>query len=119
MPKIINLKSANTLGDATTNDVKKGVIFTSENGIALIGTGSTVDNLILQTESGDTARAVISTEEVVELTATADDILNGKTAITEDGVVTGTFTIDEELDTQLDLLEQIQVALEAKVGGEA
>ena len=43
MAKIINLKSAEGLGTATINDVLKGVTFTSENGIALVGTAQGSD----------------------------------------------------------------------------
>ena len=45
----------------------------------------------------------------------ASDLLSGKQLIDGSGdVVTGTFTIDEELSTQDDLIAQIQVALNNK-----
>jgi hypothetical protein len=58
--------------------------------------------------------------ELPDLTneGTASDLLEGKELIDNEGnVVTGTFTIDEEMSIQTDLLAQIEVALEGKVGG--
>lgn len=52
--------------------------------------------------------------------AVADDILEGKQSINGSGnVVTGTFTIDNELSLQDSLIAQIQTTLEGKaVGGD-
>lgn len=48
----------------------------------------------------------------------ASDLLSGKQLIDGDGsVVTGTFTIDSELDTQDNLISQIQSALAGKSAG--
>jgi hypothetical protein len=47
-----------------------------------------------------------------DATATTDEIFAGETAYTADGKVTGTFTIEEELTEQNDLISQI-VALVA------
>lgn len=47
------------------------------------------------------------------------DVLENKEYINEDGdKKTGTFTIDEEVTTQEDLIAQIQTALEGKVAGD-
>lgn len=43
-----------------------------------------------------------------DATATADEIFKDKTAYTSNGKVTGTFTIDDELATQDNLITQIQ-----------
>lgn len=43
-----------------------------------------------------------------DATAVASDILNGKTAYVKDVKVTGTFSLDTELNTQDDLISQIQ-----------
>lgn len=51
-------------------------------------------------------------------TVAADKLLSGATAHGKDGeVVTGTFTIDNELTTQDNLIAQIQTALEGKAAG--
>ena len=54
-----------------------------------------------------------------DATATADEIFAGETAYTADGKVTGTFTIDSELTTQSDLIEEIAslVATKANPSG--
>ena len=54
-----------------------------------------------------------------DATAIADEIFAGKTAYTADGKATGTFTIEEELTTQNDLISQISalVATKAKPQG--
>lgn len=49
-----------------------------------------------------------------DATAIADEIFKGKTAYIADGKVTGTFTIDNELNTQDNLISQIQTALQNK-----
>ena len=59
--------------------------------------------------------------ELPELTneGTASDLLLNKELIDQEGnVVTGTFTIDNELTTQNDLISQIQTALESKASAE-
>ena len=52
-----------------------------------------------------------------DATASADEILQGETAYVDGEKVTGTFTIDNELTTQDNLITQIQTALEGKAGG--
>jgi hypothetical protein len=52
-----------------------------------------------------------------DATATASDIMSGKTAYIGSGKATGTFSIDNELATQDDLIAQIQSALQGKAGG--
>lgn len=47
-----------------------------------------------------------------DATAVADEIFQGKTAYTSEGKVTGTFTIDEELTTQDNLITEIQNAVD-------
>lgn len=49
-----------------------------------------------------------------DATATAEDIMNGETAYVNGTKVTGSFTIDNELSTQDNLISQIQTALEGK-----
>lgn len=49
-----------------------------------------------------------------DATAVASDILSGKTAYINDSKVTGTFSLDTELNTQDDLISQIQTALQNK-----
>ena len=49
-----------------------------------------------------------------DATATADEIFAGETAYTSDGKVTGTFTIEEELTEQNDLISQITTMLRSK-----
>lgn len=54
----------------------------------------------------------------LENEGSASDLLSGKELIDDEGnVVTGTFTIDNELEVQDDLIAQIQIALEGKAGG--
>lgn len=53
------------------------------------GGGSTAKTYILKTEDGQEIPAVL-TEEEVNLTATADDIRKGTTAVTANGVIEGT-----------------------------
>jgi hypothetical protein len=52
-----------------------------------------------------------------DATASADEILQGETAYVDGSKVTGTFTIDSELTTQDNLIEQIQSALQNKAAG--
>lgn len=52
-----------------------------------------------------------------DATAVANDIMLDKTAYTAEGKVTGTFTIDDELTEQNDLISQISAALEGKSAG--
>lgn len=53
-----------------------------------------------------------------DATAAADEIFAGETAYSNGEKITGTFTIDNELTTQDNLISQIQTALEGKaIGG--
>lgn len=52
--------------------------------------------------------------DISDATATADDIFAGETAYTANGKVTGTFTIDEELTEQDNLIAQISTLVQAK-----
>ena len=52
-----------------------------------------------------------------DATASADEIFQGETAYIDGEKVTGTFTIENELSTQDDLIAQIQSALEGKAAG--
>lgn len=47
-----------------------------------------------------------------DATASADEIMSGETAYVNGNKVTGTFSIDEELSTQDDLIAQIQAAVD-------
>jgi hypothetical protein len=51
-----------------------------------------------------------------DATATANEIFIGETAYVDGNKVTGTFTIQNELDTQDDLISQIQAELVGKAG---
>ena len=53
-----------------------------------------------------------------DATATASQIFEGETAYTADGKVTGTFTIEEELTEQDDLITRIQTVLQNKAKGD-
>jgi hypothetical protein len=58
--------------------------------------------------------------DLPELTnpANASEVFLGKEVINQDGdTVTGTFTIDNEVNTQEDLLAELQTALAGKTGG--
>lgn len=52
-----------------------------------------------------------------DATASADEIFSGETAYVDGNKVTGTFTIENELDTQDDLISQTQTALQGKSAG--
>lgn len=54
-----------------------------------------------------------------DATASENEILLGETAYVDGEKITGTFTIEEELTTQDDLIAQIQAALEDKAAGVA
>ncbi len=49
-----------------------------------------------------------------DATATADEIFAGETAYTANGKVTGTFTIENELTEQNDLISQISTLVQSK-----
>lgn len=84
-----------TVFDATADDLREGKIAASDSGI-IVGTGdlSTVEDntFILVDEQGNELAAVL-TEEKVDLTATANDIRSGQTAVTDDGVTIGTLNV--------------------------
>lgn len=54
-----------------------------------------------------------------DATASADEIMSGETAYVNGSKVTGTFSIDSELNTQDSLISQIQTALAGKAAGGA
>jgi hypothetical protein len=85
-----------TIFDATADDISLGKTAASDSGI-IVGTGNMSadeeDNaFILVDEAGNEFEAVM-TEEIVDLTAEANDIRAGKTAVTDDGVVVGTLDV--------------------------
>jgi hypothetical protein len=49
----------------------------------------------------------------IDATASADEIMSGETAYVNGSKVTGTFSIDNELSTQDDLISQIQAAVDS------
>lgn len=52
-----------------------------------------------------------------DATALTEEIFNGKTAYARGEKITGTFTIDNELTAQDDLLAQIKIVLQGKAAG--
>lgn len=70
----------------------------------------TLDEMATSVESIETGGGI----DTSDATASADEILQGETAYVDGEKVTGTFTIDNELTTQDNLIEQIQSALENK-----
>lgn len=71
----------------------------------------TLDEMATSVES---IKAGVDTNDA---TASADEILQGETAYVAGGKVTGTFTIDNELTAQDNLITQIQSALQNKAAG--
>lgn len=83
---------------ATVNDIREGKTAVTENGIE-VGTlkldgGSIPETIILVDENG-TEYAAALTDEPVELTATANDIREGETAVTENGIEVGTLKVND------------------------
>lgn len=75
-------------------------------------TGSTEDIKAKDMES--TIDSISTGTDTSDATVTADEIFAGEVAYGPDGKVTGTFTIDDELTTQDELIAQIQNALQNK-----
>lgn len=75
--------------------------------------GTTAHNAAGETIVGTASSGIDTTDA----TATAADMLNGKTAYAKGEKITGTFTIDNELITQDNLISQIQTALQNKAAG--
>ena len=71
-------------------------------------------DLIKPTEMAEAIKGITAGMDTSDATATANEILEGETAYVDGKKVTGTFTIDNELTTQDDLISQIQTALEGK-----
>ena len=69
--------------------------------------------------TGDITVEAIPDEYITtsDATASADRIMYGDTAYINGEKITGTFTIDEELSAQDDLISQIQTALSYKIAG--
>lgn len=65
---------------------------------------------------GVTGTASTGGVDTSDATATAEEIFAGETAYGANGKVTGTFTIDEEITTQTDLISDIQAVIGNKVG---
>lgn len=71
-------------------------------------------DLIAQITTALEGKAAGGGIDTSDATATADEIFKNKTAYTADGKVTGTFTIDNELTTQNDLISQISTLVQTK-----
>ena len=56
MANIVKLTSPEGLGNATANDVREGVTFTSENGIRLVGVAKSGEVIVALTENGNTLK---------------------------------------------------------------
>lgn len=66
----------------------------------------------------DAIRNISSGIDTSDTTATAEDIMNGKTAYVNGQKVTGTFNLDEEIAAQDNIISQMMTALDGKaVGG--
>ena len=85
-----------------------------------VSAGRETDTYQLTTQAATTITPTKSVQTAVEIynyittsdaTAEANEIMNGETAYVNGSKVTGTFTIDEELTTQDDLIAQIQNAV--------
>ena len=72
------------------------------------------DNLLSPQDFVEEILEIETGTDTSDTTATADEIFAGETAYTADGKVTGTFTIDNELSAQDNLISQIYTALEGK-----
>lgn len=55
--------------------------------------------------------------DTTPVTATRNDVMAGKIFVDANGSSTGTFTIDDELNDQIDLIAQLRVALSGKAAG--
>ena len=115
-------KDGKVLLDLTSDTVASdklmsGVTAHNRSGEAINGTFTidnelaTQDNLIAQIQTALEGKAAGGGIDTSDATATAGDILSGKTAYVDGEKITGTFTIDSELSTQDDLIAQIQAAL--------
>lgn len=80
-------------------------------------TGSTED--IKAKDMASTIETISTGTDTSDATATADEIFAGETAYTADGKVIGTFTIENELTEQDNLIAQIQSAVDnlPEIGG--
>lgn len=82
-----------TVFDATPDDLREGKTAASDSGI-IIGTGDVsgdiVDNAFILVDEAGNELAAVMTEEEIDLTAEANDIRTGKTAVTDNGVIVGT-----------------------------
>lgn len=77
------------------------------------------DNLLSPQNFAEEILEIETGTDTSDATAAADEIFAGKTAYGPDGKVTGTFTIDNELSKQDDLITQIYTALAGKAGGQS
>lgn len=87
---LISSETLKTLADSIRS--KTGTtepIYTDEMAAKVLGIETTPETIILVDENGHEVAAVL-TDEVVQLTATANDIRLGTTAVTSDGVIEGT-----------------------------
>lgn len=73
------------------------------------------DNLLSPQNFVEEILEIETGTDTSDATAAADEIFAGETAYGPDGKVTGTFTIDNELSKQDDLISQISVLVANKV----
>ena len=107
MVKIINLKSSEGLGNATSNDVKEGVTFTSENGIRQVGTAQGSDAIVAVDTVFNDDDSITETYEngkVVTTTFTGD---NEITETIVNGGVTSTRVTTLSEDEECNIIETI------------
>lgn len=82
-----------TIFDATPDDLREGKTAASDSGI-IVGTGDVsgdvVDNAFILVDEAGNELAAVMTEEEIDLTAEANDIRAGKTAVTDEGIIVGT-----------------------------
>lgn len=110
----LTVQAAQTITPGTSNKtIAAGIYLTGTQTIK--GDANLVPaNIVSGKSIFDIAGTAKIGEDTSDATATSEDIMLGETSYGPDGKITGTFTIDEELSTQDDLITQIQVALQNK-----
>lgn len=109
------LETVNNLpeaGEGGTPSLQDKTVTPTTN-IQIVTADSAYDGLDTVTVEAIPSDYIVTTDA----TAEAGEIMEGETAYVNGSKVTGTFTIDDELTTQDDLIAQIATALEGKAAG--